>query len=89
MLPEKVITTVSGYNGLQVSIEAKFGETWRYLAFGFHDGFDLQYSHATPDDVDDTMRIAASEQGEDPVRYAASNRMTGNFRTIIDTREAP
>lgn len=73
-LPEKIILTASRYNGIQITLEAKFSDRWEYVALGWTDlRIDLKHGTATKDDVSDTLRTIAQYQTEDPVRYAASH----------------
>jgi len=81
---DKIHTTVTRCNGIQLSVELKRGERWHYLGAGYHHGFDLVTGSAGPEDVTDTFRRMASEAGESPVRYAAAQR--DNLTTRINTR---
>lgn len=76
--------TISTYNGVQVSVEVKQNDRWRYLAGGVHYGIDIVYGTATDDDVDETIRTMATSVGEEPARYAASQR--DNMWTLFEYR---
>ena len=81
---EELYITVTRHNTAQLSIECKRGERWYYLGAGYHGGFDLVTGAAGPEDVTDTFRRLAAENGESPIRYAAAQQ--GNLTTHINTR---
>jgi hypothetical protein len=71
---KEIHTTLTTYQGFQISADILIGDRWHYLAFGITDYMiDAVYGSATDGEVHESLRELARDAGEKPGQYAAGH----------------